>query len=85
MSEDLLAYFRFKNANLSREDRRQILLANPSDYSLEVMRRPCVSASLTSMSRKRAGTGRPQPVEKEPRAAASGRGRAVDRGRAPRL
>eukprot|EP00439_Symbiodinium_sp_Y106_P007836 s217_g1.t1 len=35
MSEDLLAYFLLKNANLSREDRRQILLANQSDYGLE--------------------------------------------------
>ena len=34
MSEDLLAYFLLKSANLSREERRQILLANQSDYSL---------------------------------------------------
>ena len=35
MSEDLLAYFLLRNAGLSREDRRQILLSNQSDYSLE--------------------------------------------------
>ena len=34
MSEDLLSYFILKQCNLSREDRRQILLANSSSYSL---------------------------------------------------
>ncbi|CAJ1344886.1 unnamed protein product, partial [Effrenium voratum] len=35
MSEDLRAYFLLKNINLSRDDRRSILLANASDYSME--------------------------------------------------
>ena len=34
MSEDLLAYFLLKNVNLSRDEKRQVLLANQSDYSL---------------------------------------------------
>ena len=34
MSEDLLAYFLLKNVNLTREEKRQVLLANQSDYSL---------------------------------------------------
>lgn len=35
MSEDLLAYFILKHCNLSREDRRHILLNNNSEYTLE--------------------------------------------------
>ena len=35
MSEDLRAFFLLKHASLSREDRRQVLLANQSDYTLE--------------------------------------------------
>lgn len=35
MSDDLMAYFLLKHANLSREDRRQILLANQSAYTVE--------------------------------------------------
>ena len=35
MSEDLRAYFLLKHVNLSQEDRRQILLANQSNYTLE--------------------------------------------------
>ena len=35
MSEDLLAYFTLKNVNLGKDDKRQILLANQSAYSLE--------------------------------------------------
>ena len=34
MSEDLLAYFLLKNVNLTKEEKRQVLLANQSDYSL---------------------------------------------------
>ena len=35
MSDDLLAYFLLKNVTLSREDKRSILLANQSDYTVE--------------------------------------------------
>ena len=35
MSEDLLAYFLLKNIGLSKDERRQILLANQSNYTLE--------------------------------------------------
>lgn len=35
MSDDLLAYFLLKNVGLSREDRRAVLLANQSTYSME--------------------------------------------------
>ena len=35
MSEDLLAYFLLKNIGLSKDERRQILLANQSSYTLE--------------------------------------------------
>ena len=35
MSEDLLAYFTLKNVNLGKDDKRQILLANQSAYTLE--------------------------------------------------
>ena len=34
MSDDLLAYFLLKNVNLTKEEKRQVLLANQSDYSL---------------------------------------------------
>ena len=34
MSEDLLAYFLLKNVGLSKDEKRQVLLANQSDYSL---------------------------------------------------
>ena len=34
MSEDLLAYFVLKNGNLSRDDKRSILLSNQSNYFL---------------------------------------------------
>ena len=39
MSEDLLAFFALKNAGLSREERRQILLANQSSYTMEGIER----------------------------------------------
>ena len=35
MSEDLRAYFLLKNLGLSREDKRQILLANQSNYNMQ--------------------------------------------------
>ena len=35
MSDDLQAYFLLRHVNLSKEDRRQILLANQSSYSVE--------------------------------------------------
>ena len=34
MSEDLLAYFLLKNVGLGKDEKRQVLLANQSDYSL---------------------------------------------------
>ena len=34
MSDDLLAYFLLKNVNLSKEEKRNILLANQSDYTV---------------------------------------------------
>ncbi|CAK9062808.1 unnamed protein product [Durusdinium trenchii] len=39
MSPDLLAYFILKQCNLSKEDRRQILLANNSSYDLDGIER----------------------------------------------
>ena len=35
MSDDLMAYFLLKHVNLGKDERRQILLANQSDYTLE--------------------------------------------------
>ncbi|CAJ1341756.1 unnamed protein product [Effrenium voratum] len=44
MSEDLRAYFLLKNINLSRDDRRSILLANASDFSMEGIEKAfCIS------------------------------------------
>ena len=43
MSDDLQAHFLLKHVNLGKEDRRQILLANQSNYSVEGIGRPCIA------------------------------------------
>ena len=57
MSEDLLAFFALKNAGLSKEERRHILLANQSAYTLEGIER-ALRISYHDVHERERGPGR---------------------------
>jgi hypothetical protein len=71
MSDDLMAYFLLKHVNLSREDRRQILLANQSDYTVEGIEKALRVSYFDHHERERRSAGDwNQPVRRP-----KGRGR----------
>ena len=70
MSEDLKAYFMLKNVNLGREEKRQILLSNQSNYTMDGFEKALRVSYYDIHERERASHG----------SGLHGKGRAAHRG-----
>ena len=67
MSDDLLAYFTLKNIGLSKEDKRQILLANQSTYNMEGIEKALRVSFFDVHEKEKKDWGNGQPKGRQPK------------------